>query len=105
MLFRSEDLIVSSTSSTLTILFLFGVTAGPFWFFIVSTLAEGLKISNIFVPSVLGFSAFSAEGASVFSSIFGTKVGSLISVAEEVSPANSGTVGGLRLTKVLKNRI
>ena len=89
-----EDSIVSRTSNTVTILFLFGVTAGPFWFFIVSTLAEGLKISNIFVPSVLGFSAFSAEGVSAFSSIFDTEVGSLISVAEEVSPANSGTVAG-----------
>jgi hypothetical protein len=78
----------------LTILFLFGVTAGPFWFFNISTLAEGLKISNIFVPSVLGFYAFFAEGASAFSSIFDTEVGSLISVAEEVSPANSGTEAG-----------
>ena len=67
------------------------VTAGPFWLFIVSTLAEGLKISNIFGPSVLGFSAFSAEA---FYSIFGTEVGSLISVAVEVSPVNSGTVAG-----------
>jgi hypothetical protein len=89
-----EDLIVSKTSSTLTILFLFGVTAGPFWFFAASIFAEGLKISDVFVSSVLGFYVFSADGASTISSIFGTGGGSLASVAEEVSPINSGTVAG-----------
>ena len=38
-----EDFIVSSTSRTLTILFL-GVIARPFWVFGTSTSAEGLKI-------------------------------------------------------------
>jgi hypothetical protein len=113
-----EDLIVSRTSSTLAILFLFGVTAGPFWFFIVSTFAEGLKTYDIFDPSVDPFasSIFSVDGASAISlvsgnKIFGSsnsvlvgasaisatsgsKVGSSASVAEEVSPVNSGTEAG-----------
>ena len=116
-----EDLIVSSTSSTLTILFLFGVTAGPFWIFVVSTFAEGLKTSDIFDPSADPFasSIFSDDGASAISLVsdnkifgssnsvlvgvsaisatFGSKVGLvgfLASVAEEVSPVNSGTEAG-----------
>ena len=89
-----EDIIVSKTSSTFTILFLFGVTNGPFWIFLVSAFAEGLKISNIFCPSILDFSAFSAKGASDFSSIFGTGAGSVASEAKETSPMNSGTVAG-----------
>jgi hypothetical protein len=109
-----EDLIVSKTSNTLTILFLFGVTVGPFWLFPVSNLAEGLKTSDVFAFSVLGSSIFYVAGTSASSlisgsrvlgsSIFsiagtsasslipGSKVDSLASVAEEVSPANSGTV-------------
>ena len=57
-----EDLIVSKTSSTLTILFLLGVTAGPFWLFAASIFAEGLKISYVLVSvaSVLLFSSFPA---------------------------------------------
>jgi hypothetical protein len=53
-----EDFIVSSTSRTLTILFLLEVIAGPFWVFGTSTSAEGLKISDVFVPSALGSSIF-----------------------------------------------
>jgi hypothetical protein len=105
----------------LTILFLFGVTAGPFWFFIVSTFAEGLKTSDIFDPSVDPFTSyiFSVDGASAISlvssnKIFGSSnsilvgasaiyatsgskvglVGFSASVAEEVSPVNSGTEAG-----------
>jgi hypothetical protein len=89
-----EDLIVSKTSSTLTIPFLFGVTAGPFWLFVASIFVEGLKISNAFVSSVFGSSVFSVAGTSATSSIFATGVGSLASVAEEASPINSGTVAG-----------
>jgi hypothetical protein len=53
-----EDLIVSKTSSTLTILFLLGVTAGPFWLFVASVFAEGLKISDVFTSSALVSSIF-----------------------------------------------
>jgi hypothetical protein len=53
-----EDLIVSKTSSTLTILFLLGVTAGPLWLFVVSVFAEGLKTSDVFISSALGSSIF-----------------------------------------------
>jgi hypothetical protein len=53
-----EDLIVSKTSSTLTILFLLGVTAGPFWLFVASVFAEGLKISDDFTSSALVSSIF-----------------------------------------------
>jgi hypothetical protein len=89
-----EDLIVSKTSSTLTILFLFGVAAGPFWLFVASIFVGGLKISNVFVSPVLRSSIFSVVGASATSSIFGIGVGSLASLAEEASPINSGTVAG-----------
>jgi hypothetical protein len=90
-----EDLIVSKTSNTLTILFLFGVTVGPFLISATSISPEGLKISDIFTPSadvfassVLGSSIFSVTGNSANSLISGSGVGSLASVAEEVSPAN-----------------
>jgi hypothetical protein len=107
-----EDLIVSKTSSTLTILFLFGVTFGPFSIFATSISTEGLKISDIFDPSIDPFasSIFSVDGASAISlvsgnKIFGSsnsvdvgasaisatsdrKVGSSASVAEEVPPVN-----------------
>jgi hypothetical protein len=53
-----EDFIVSNTSRTLTILFLLGVIAGPFWVFGTSTSVKGLKISDVFVPSALGSSIF-----------------------------------------------
>jgi hypothetical protein len=89
-----EDLIVSKTSSTLTILFLLGVTAGPVWLFVVSVFAEGLKTSDVFISSALGSSIFLVAGASANTSIFGSRVGSLASVAEEVPLANSGTVAG-----------
>jgi hypothetical protein len=87
-------LIVSKTSSTLTILFLLGVTAGPVWLFVVSVFAEGLKTSDVFISSALGSSIFLVAGASANTSIFGSRVGSLASVAEEVPLANSGTVAG-----------
>jgi hypothetical protein len=96
-----EDLIVSKTSNTLTIIFLFGVTVGPFLIFATSISPEGLKIYDIFTPSadvfassVFGSSIFSVTGTSANSLISGSRVGSLASVAEEVSPANSGTVAG-----------
>jgi uncharacterized membrane protein YeiH len=53
-----EDLIVSKTSSTLTILFLLGVTAGPVWLFVESVFAEGFKTSHVFISSALGSSIF-----------------------------------------------
>ena len=48
-----EDLIISKTSSTLTILFLLGFTARPLWLFVASVFAEGLKISDVFASSAL----------------------------------------------------
>src|SRR5688572_6600057 len=48
-----EDLIVSKTSNTLTILFLFGVTVGPFLIFATSISTEGLKISDILLPQLM----------------------------------------------------
>jgi hypothetical protein len=89
-----EDFIVSSTSRTLTILFLLGVTAKPFWVFGTSTLAEGLKISDVLVSSALGSLIFSTFGVAVSSSVFYASAGSLASVAEEVSPTNLGTMAG-----------
>jgi hypothetical protein len=111
-----EDLIVYKTSNTLIILFLFGVTVGPFWLFSVSIFAEGLKTSDVFAFSVLGSSIFSIAGTSASplisgsrflgssnfsvartstnSLISGNRVGSLASVAEEVSPVYSGTMAG-----------
>ena len=94
-----EDLIVSKTSSTLTILFLFGVTAGPFWLFVASVFAGGLKISDVFTSSALVSSAFVS---SIFFSHwhFGQHINiwqgavSLASVAEGVPPTNAGTVAG-----------
>jgi hypothetical protein len=53
-----EDFIVSKTSSTLTILFLLGVTAGPFWLVAASIFAEGLRTSDVFGSSALGSSIF-----------------------------------------------
>jgi hypothetical protein len=53
-----EDFIVCSTSRTLTILFLLGVTARPFWVFGTSTPTEGLKIFDVIVPLALGSSIF-----------------------------------------------
>jgi hypothetical protein len=53
-----EDLIVSKTSSTLTILFLLGVTAGPLWLFVASVFAGGLKTSDVFTSSALVSSIF-----------------------------------------------
>ena len=102
MLFRStiffevvlEDFIVSKTSSILTILFLLGVTTGPFWLFAASIFVEGLKISYVLVSVAFGSSIFSISGIMTDSSTFRRGVGSLASVAEEVSPANSGTVAG-----------
>ena len=70
-----EDFIVSSTSRTLTILFLLGVTAGPFWVCGTPTSAEGLKISDIFVPSAFGSSILSAFGVAVSSSAFCAGIG------------------------------
>jgi hypothetical protein len=53
-----EDFIVSSTSRTLTILFLLGVIAGPFWVFGTSTSAEGLKISDVLSLQLLALQFF-----------------------------------------------
>jgi hypothetical protein len=105
----------------LTILFPFGVTAGPFWIFVVSTFAEGLKTFDIFYPSadpfassifsddgalaislvsdnkVFGSSNSVLVGASAISATFGIKVGLVgfsALVAEEVSPMNSSTEAG-----------
>jgi hypothetical protein len=90
-----EDFIVSNTSSTLTIFFLLGVNAGPFWLFGTSTYAEGLKISDVLVSLAFGSSIFFISGMVTGSSIFFRGVGSLASGAEEDSPTNSGTVAGL----------
>jgi hypothetical protein len=54
-----EDLIVSKTSSTLTILFLLGVTDGPLWLFVALVFAGGLKTSDVFTSSALVSSIFS----------------------------------------------
>jgi hypothetical protein len=93
--------IVSSASSTLTILFLLGVVVRPFCAFDTVTSVEGLVTSNIFVPSTPISSILSAFGsANLTEDIFGfaagssilyISAGSLASVAEEVSPPNSGT--------------
>jgi hypothetical protein len=56
-----EVFIVSSTSSTLAILFLLWVVVRPFCAFGTATSAEGLRTSNIFVPSTLVSSILSAE--------------------------------------------
>jgi hypothetical protein len=96
--------IVSSTSSTLTILFLLGVVVRSFCAFGTVTSAEGLITYNIFVLSTSIFSILSAFGSANLaedafgiaagSSIFCVSAGSLASVAEEVSPPNSGTLAG-----------
>jgi hypothetical protein len=98
---------VSSTSSTFTILFLFGVAARPFYAVGTDISAEGLKISNLFASSVFGSSALSlsafgsvisAEGA--FGMVAGSLafcvggVGSFGAAAKEVSPPKSGTTSG-----------
>jgi hypothetical protein len=94
--------IVSSTSSTLTILFLLGVVVRTFCAFGIVTSAEGLMTFNIFVLSTsassilmafgspdLGYDAF---GIATGSSTFCVAASSLALVAEEVSPPNSGTM-------------
>src|SRR5699024_10656955 len=70
------SLIVSKTSNTLTILFLFGVTVGPFLIFAASIPSEGLKISDIFAPLVDAFasSIFSVDGTSASSLVSGNKI-------------------------------
>jgi hypothetical protein len=98
---------VYNTSSTFAILLILGVAAKLFCAFGTVTSAEGLKISNIFVPSIFGSSALSllvfdsassAEGA--FGMIAGSSVfyvGGMCSfglAAEEVFPPNSGTTAG-----------
>jgi hypothetical protein len=98
---------VSNTSSIFAILLLLGVAAKLFCAFDTVTSAEGLKISNIFVPSIFGSSALSL---SVFDSVGSPKgtfaiiagssafcvggMGSFGLAAEEVSPPNSGTTLG-----------
>jgi hypothetical protein len=89
-----EDFIVSKTSRTLTILFLLGVAASPFWFFAASVFTEGLKISCVLVSVASGSSIFFISDIIIGSSTFGRRVGSLALVAEEVSPTYSGTVVG-----------
>jgi hypothetical protein len=95
---------VSSTSSTLAILLLLGVSAKLFCTFGTVTSDEWLKISNIFVPSIFGSSVLSLsvfDSASSAEGTFGIIVGSSAfcvggmgyfgSAAKEVSPPNSGT--------------
>ena len=95
----------SRTSSTLAILFLLGVAARPFCAFGTVTSAEGLKTSNVFVPSILGSSvlsvfgsAYLAEGAlgkvAGSSAFYIEGIGSFGAAAQEVSPLNSGTTAG-----------
>jgi hypothetical protein len=96
-IFSGEELeafIVSSTSSTLAILFLLGVAARHFCVFDTSTPAEGLRTSNVFIPSILGSSILSVFGIAAGSSIPCVRAGPLASIAEEVSPPNSGTMAG-----------
>jgi hypothetical protein len=82
-----------------------GVAARPFCAFGIVTSIEGLKTSNVCVPSILGSSTLSvfgsanlAEGA--FGKVTGSSafyvegIGSFGVVAEEVSPPNSGTTAG-----------
>jgi hypothetical protein len=71
-----------------------GVAVRPFCVFGTSTPTEGLRTSNVFIPSVLGFSILSVFGIAVGSSILYTRAGPLASIAEEVSPPNSGTMAG-----------
>jgi hypothetical protein len=106
-----EAFTVSSTSSTLAILFLLGVAARPFCAFGIVTSAKGLKTSNVFIPSIIGSpsilgssvllvfgSANLAEGA--FGKVAGSsafcveEIGSFGAAAEEVPPPNSGTTAG-----------
>jgi hypothetical protein len=100
-----EAFTVSSTSSTLAILFLLGVATRPFCAFGIVTFTEGLKTSNVFVLLILGSSVLSvfgsanlAEGA--FGKVAGSSafyvkgIGSFGAAAEEVSPQNSGTTAG-----------
>jgi hypothetical protein len=95
----------SSTSSTFAILLLLGVAARPFCAFGTVTSAEGLKTSNIFVPSIFGSSALSVfDSASSAEGTFGIttgssafyvgEMGSFGLAAEEVSLPNSGTTAG-----------
>jgi hypothetical protein len=98
---------VSNTSSTFAILLLLGVAAKLFCAFGIVTSAGGLKIYNIFVPSVFGSSTLSLsifDSASSAEGTFGIMadssafcvegMGSFGSAAEEVSPPNSGTTAG-----------
>jgi hypothetical protein len=102
-----EAFTVSSTSSTLAILFLLGVAARPFCILGTVISTEGLKTSNIFYPSAFGSSALSllvfasaclAEGA--FGMVAGSSsfcvegIGSFGAAAEEVSLPNLGTMAG-----------
>jgi hypothetical protein len=99
-----EDFIVSSTSSTFTILLFLGVVARSFCAFGVATPAEGLITFNAFVfststSSILVAFDYSdlpddAFGIAAGFSVFCIIIGSSASVAEEVSPPNSGTVVG-----------
>jgi hypothetical protein len=58
-----EAFTVYSTSNTLAILFLLGVATRHFCAFGIVTSAEGLKTSNVFVPSILGYSVLSVFGS------------------------------------------
>jgi hypothetical protein len=89
-----EVFIVSNTSNTLAILFLFGVAARSFCIFGASTPTEGLRIYDVFASSGLGSSILSAFGFAAGSSILCVRAGPSASVAEEVSPPKSGTVAG-----------
>jgi hypothetical protein len=63
-----------------------GVIAGPFWLFGASIFAEGLQISYVLVLVAFGSSIVFISGIMIGSSTFGRGLGSLASVAEEVSP-------------------
>jgi hypothetical protein len=89
-----QDFIVSSTSRTLTILFLLGSLLDLSGFLALQLLPKDLKFLMFLSLQLSALQFFSTFGAAVSSSVFCASAGSLASVAEEVSPTNSGTVAG-----------
>jgi hypothetical protein len=82
-----------------------GVAARPFCAFGIVTSDEGLKTSNVFIPSILGSSVLSVFGSAnlvegAFGKVAGSsafcveEIGSFGAAAEEISPPNSGTTAG-----------
>jgi hypothetical protein len=82
-----------------------GVAARPFCAFDIVTYVEGLKTSNVFVPSILGSSVLSVFGSAnlvegAFGKVAGSSafcvegIGSFGAAAKDVSPPNSGTMAG-----------